>query len=472
MDKLLLGRRWNPRSGRIGRRVTYNQRSHTTLIAPTGAGKGVTLELPNALLGLRRMSLLSIDPSGQNAAVCADARRGMLHQTTMLNPFNLHVERYPDMADVGFNPVAALPKADAPNFFSEAMALGDAAISVEGDSQIHFPNSARGLMTWIMMFVRLIEGEQGNLGTVRDILTGDLPGAAQAAVATGHPRIKSLAYKYTEELSRELQGVVSTAETQTRWLLDDNMRASLSKNNSIDFAQLADNLISCFLILPPEQIETHGAWLRIVVTCALNALYRRGGAGRVPVLMLLSEFAQLGKVAPIRAAFGQARKYNLRLFPVLQNWGQLVDLYGEKGAWTFIGNSGCVIGLNPGNDADTAEFFSRLSDEHGEVGVNASPDPRAPGGLHISYTEQRERVWSPGEIRQIPDFHGLVWKAGQSQPTPVYCAPYWTSAACRRVARPDPFHETSAARSSVRWAVRAGAVALLAGIAALMMGFG
>ena len=43
-------------------------------------------------------------------------------------------------------------------------------------------------------------------------------------------------------------------------------------------------------------------------------------------------------------------------------------------------------------------------------------------------------------IRQLPDFHALVWKAGVSQPQPVYCPPYWDIAACRRVARPDPYH--------------------------------
>ena len=472
MDKLKLGRKWNPRTGRKGGRVTWDQRSHTVLIAPTGGGKGATEEIPNLLLGLRRMSIVSIDPSGQNLAVCGEARRRMGHEVLSLNPGNQHVELYPDMADVGFNPVAALPKPDAPHFSSEVMALGDSSISVEGDMQRHFPESARGLITWLVAFVRLVEGDKGNLGTMRDILTGDLVGAAQAAVATGHPLIKSLAYKYTEELSNELRSVVSTAEVQTRWLLDTDMRASLSKpNNKIDFASFADRPQSCFLILAAERLDTHAAWLRIVTTCGLNALYRRGGAGRVPVLMLLSEFAQLGRVAPIRSAFGQARKYGIRMFPVLQNWSQLVDLYGPQGAWTFIANSGCVIGFNPGNDYETAEFFSKLSDEHLEVGVSASVDPRSPGGVHIGYSEQRERVWSPGEIRQLPEFHGLVWRSGFSQPQPVYCEPYWRSAACRRIARPDPYHP-GGDRSSLWWTVRAGAVVVLAGIAALMMGFG
>jgi type IV secretion system protein VirD4 len=440
MDSIALGVRWNPETGSTGAAESYDLRSHITMIAPTGSGKGVTIEIPNGLLGLRRMSGLFIDPSGQNAAVCAEARRRMGHETIMLNPFNLHVGRYPDLRDVGFNPLATLdPK--SPDFMKELMALGESSISVEGDSQKHFPESARGLMAWLMGLVRLVEGDRANLGTVRDMLTGDLRAAAQAAVATGHPGLKSLAYKYTEEISRELASVISTAETQTKWLLDIPMRQSLSCRNSFDFASLKNRKIFCSLILPAgTELELHGVWLRMVVTCALNALYRSGDAGKVPVLFMLSEFAQLGKVAPIRAAFGQARKYGIRLFPVLQNWGQLVDLYGPSGAWTFIANSGCLIGFNPGMDTETAEFYSKMSDERGAVMANASPDPQAPGGVRAGFGEGSERVWPPGKIRQLPDFHALVWKAGVSQPQPVYCPPHWDIAACRRVARRDPYH--------------------------------
>lgn len=437
MDNIALGYAWDPRTGDTGDPVRFDLRSHFTLLGPTGCGKGVTLEMPNLLLGLRNMSVVSIDPSGQNAAVCAEARRGMGSDVLMLNPFNLHVARYPDMKDVGFNPLLALdPK--SPGFFEDAMALGDASISVEGDSQRHFPESARGLMTWLMMFVRLNEGDKANLGLVRDLLTGDLRGVAEAAVAIGHPRISSLAYKYTQE-SRELASVISTAETQTRWLLSDPMRDSLSRNG-IDFGSLKDRPTTVFLILPAgTELENHGVWLRIAVTCALNALYRRGGEDGLPALFMLSEFAQLGKVAPIRAAFGQARKYGIRLWPVLQNWGQLVDLYGPQGAGTFIANSSCVFGFTPG-DPDTAEWMSKFSDERGEVGINASDDPQSPAGMRIGFGEQRNRVWPPGKIRQLPEFHGLVWKFGQSQPQPVYCPPYWTIAACRNAARADPYH--------------------------------
>lgn len=472
MDKILLGAKWNPKTGRAGSANTYDLRSHVTLIAPTGIGKGVTIEIPNLLLGLRHMSVLSIDPSGQNAAVCAQARRRMGHETLMLNPFNLHTALYPDMADIGCNPLVTLDP-DSPSFFENAMALGDASIVVAGDSQPHFPQSARGLMTWLMMYVRLRDGLNANLGTVRDLLGGDVQKYAAAAVALGEgpekarggERMASLAFKYAKAGdSREIQSVISTAETQTRWLLSEQMRASLSKNGVGDIGRLKDRPTSLFLILPADELDIHGVWLRMIVTSALNALYRRGGKRGTEVLMLLSEFAQLGELPTIKAAFGQARKYGIRLFPVLQDRGQLTAIYGVNGANSFMANSGCVIGMRPGaTDNETAEWLSSVSGVKGVVSRSASDDKQG-GKPHVTYSPQEERLWPPEKIRALPDFHGLVWKEpkdGKAEPQPVYLQPYYQNAACLRVARPDPYHMGAAwARPKIK---RSAAVYLALG---------
>jgi type IV secretion system protein VirD4 len=440
--ELMLGDAWNPDTGSRGQAVAYDFSSHATVIAPTGSGKGAGIEIPNLLAGLRDASCLNPDASGQNACVCAAARRAMGHEVVPFNPYNLQADLYPDLADAGYNLLTALPMPDDPRYMLEVLALGDSSIAEAKDTEnaSHFANGARGLMSFLSGFVRLHDGDRANFATVRDILTGDLQGAANAAVASGHRGLASLASKYTGELNRELQGIVSTAEVQTRWLLDDYMRASLAKPG-FDFALMQERLITALLILPAgSALDTHAVWFRLLITSALNIFYRRGVAGRVPVLLLMSEFAQLGRVPPIRAAFGQARKYNLRCLPVLQNWGQLVDLYGEKGAWTFIGNSDCVAGFNPGHDLDTARFFSQLCGDRAVIAKSASPDPQT--GVRENVSESREPVWSVDRIRQLPEFHGLVWR--KTRPVqPVYFEPYMDNAAQRRVARQDPYHRNT-----------------------------
>ena len=107
---------------------------------------------------------------------------------------------------------------------------------------------------------------------------------------------------------------------------------------------------------------------------------------------------------------------------------------------TLLANSGCLFAFNPGNDADTSEFLSKLAGDHLVPGLSASDDPQHPDRGNIS--PQRERLWSPELIRSLPVRHALAWRAGEARPLTLYCPPYWDIEACRRVARADPFHPT------------------------------
>ena len=127
----------------------------------------------------------------------------MGHEVVPFNPYNLQTDLYPDLADAGYNLLTPLPRPDDPRFMLEVLALGDASIAEAKDTEnaSHFANGARGLMSWLAGFVRLHDGDRANFATCRDILTGDLQGAANAAVQSGHRGLASLASKYTGELT-------------------------------------------------------------------------------------------------------------------------------------------------------------------------------------------------------------------------------------------------------------------------------
>ena len=143
MVEILLGDIWDTETGDRLDPVVVDLESNLLINAPPGAGKGVTLEMLNLLSGLRDASVLSVDPSGQNAAVCAEARRKMGHDVLCLNPFGLHVKMYPDLQSVGFNPLANIDPR-SPLFYQACAAIGEALIKLENDSQRHFPESAQG----------------------------------------------------------------------------------------------------------------------------------------------------------------------------------------------------------------------------------------------------------------------------------------------------------------------------------------
>ncbi|WP_231754732.1 type IV secretory system conjugative DNA transfer family protein [Phenylobacterium sp. CCH9-H3] len=59
-------------------------------------------------------------------------------------------------------------------------------------------------------------------------------------------------------------------------------------------------------MLPPDRLNTHARWLRLLVAQAIGALARSPALPPPAVLLLLNEFAALGYLEPIARAFGWA----------------------------------------------------------------------------------------------------------------------------------------------------------------------
>lgn len=449
-----LGYEWDMRRGRYGKAVTFEGRRapHLLVIGPNGSGKGTRLLIP-ALLQISGRSIVVIDPKGELAAVTAGWRR-TVGDVVVLNPFGLHVGRYPDLASAGYNPLASLDET-APTFYDDAKGLAEALITVEGDPQRHFPESARGLITAAIMWERKLHGEQASLKRVRMMLTereewADEGGtrrlvrglrrtaemmceAAEKFPDQGGWQIASLASRFVAEFNNETRGIQSTLDTQTGWILSEPLAGDLERNG-IDFRALKQKPSTVYVILPGERLREHSTWLRLVIAWALRGLYSPGG---VPVLFIMDEFAQLGRLGPIEDALGQGRGYGIALLPVLQDINQLRDLYRER-AETFAGMSGAVFGFPP-NDMNTARWMSERSGEETIVGMSAGESDTG-DGPRVNYRPETRPRYRPADLFNVPEGHGLVWAAGQAEPQPVYAPPYWDIARCRQRARPNPYH--------------------------------
>jgi hypothetical protein len=185
--------------------------------------------------------------------------------------------------------------------------------------------------------------------------------------------------------------------------------------------------------------------------------------------VLISEAAQIGKLDGLLEAYGQARKFNLRIVQVWQDASQITRVFGRDAAGTVIANS-AIFAFNPGTDAEGAELLSRLGGERLVPGLSVAVDPLHPGDRG-TIGPQRERLWSPEKIRSLPPRHGLLFKHGQPEPQAVFCPPFWDIAACRRVARPDPYEPTLPRRQTgPRWRLKAAVAAVIVLAAAWQSG--
>jgi type IV secretion system protein VirD4 len=465
MAAISLGLEWNPVTGEKRRRIAYEQNRHVTIFGPTRSGKGVAWEIVN-LLRLLGISIISIDPKGQNCAVTM-RWRGMVSKVVILDPLNMSGQ-----GSAGFNPLAALLRAyrsKSPRYFEDASAIAEALIGIQGKDPF-FDTMARGLVLMLILWEVKTADEEDRaplLKNVRGMLSGDLPGTALKIFHSGDFQMAALAGQFVET-SRTNDAIIASARAQMQWLLSTPILDDLAKDG-IDFAILKKEAVTVYVIPPADALETYSVWLRLVVNSAMNALYRQGGDG-LRTLFMLSEFAALGKLDMVATALGQGAGFGIQLACVLQDLNQLQEIYGEKSANTFLGMSGVTIAFTP-NDPVTAEWMSARASDVTVVSPSTSDDQQT-GLPRDSYRAERRRAISPGDMYEIPEFHGLVYFAGQSSAVPVFLPPYWDAKHNPDLQGrydPDPYHKGTPTEKKSRGKGKLAIMAVAGLLAALAL---
>jgi type IV secretion system protein VirD4 len=414
-DGLIVGRE-NRKGGQL---LRYGGEQHLITIAPTRSGKGVGAIIPNLLTANR--SILCIDPKGENARVAVQARL-KLGPVDVVDPFGVS-----GVASAAFNPLDGLDE-ESPDLAEDAALLADALVyDPPGHAgEVHWNEEAKALIAGVILYVVCHEGpEVRNLVTVRELLTSApeefaaLLSIMQKSKCAGG-LVARAANRHLGKTGREAAGVLSSAQRHTHFLDSQRMAAVLERSD-FRFEDLKAGICTVFLVLPPERLSTHSRWLRLLVAQAIGALARSSARPEKPVLLLLDEFAALGRLEPVESAFGLMAGYGLQLWPILQDLHQLWSVYGER-AGTFLSNAGLIQIFNVG-DVETASWVSKsigsMTMAYQTAGTSVS---KGPGPFLFSQTTTststadhltRRELLTPDEVMRLDSSLEILLRQGQ-----------------------------------------------------------
>lgn len=405
--------------------IGIDDNRHVMTVAGSRAGKSVTL-IGNLLF--YRGSVLATDPKGELANITAERRVALGQQVHILDPFEAVADHLSHLRK-SFNPMSIL-KADSKSIIEDAGLIADALVVSASDKDPHWDESAKNFIEGIMLHVATDPAYDGrrDLVTVRTELTRALLPAEElgedeepipalelamlenaerlsrfeASADLGNA-IEGAARDFFEKEDRERSSVHSTARRHTKFLDYSAMRRVLRGN---DFA-LADLKadpagVTVYLCLPASRIGLCNRWLRIFVNQLLDAMEREKAQPPAPVLVCLDEFPVLGYMRQLEDAAGQIASFGVKLWVILQDWGQGKALYKER--WeTFAGNSG-IMQFFGNNDLATTEYISRLLGKTrvdvtriGEVGHDQSQQ----GLSGRSESSELHDLMSPDEISRF-----------------------------------------------------------------------
>ena len=257
---------------------------HLLTVAPTRAGKGVSLIVPNLLY--YGGSAVVIDPKGENAWLTA-ARRAVLGQMVyIVDPWDEVNRRYGSKAGVKekvarFNPLSVL-KPGSDDFIDHLAYLADALIITQSSKEPYFDDTARELWAGLMAFV--VEhppySPYASLALARELLMrpdDELSRTINTAVELGSgsvARLKLGQFK-NPDASKGIASVVSTARTQTAFLDSDVLNRNMETSDfSFDDLRQGGRPSTVYLVLPPDKLDTYARWLRLMVSVAIGAVQK------------------------------------------------------------------------------------------------------------------------------------------------------------------------------------------------------
>jgi len=348
---------------------------HIFIMAGSRAGKGVSLGVQNALRWPG--PLLMIDPKGEAASISAmrrgtaegaqgtgtSVRRFLGQKVAILDPFKETkgpARRY----QIAYNPLSDI-KMEVGGGVRQIRSAASAIIVPEEGNGAHFSENADTIICGVIEAVKLTEepGKQ-TLVRCREILMSSFEELlSYLENVTTRAGLAREAFALIDDVGAEEWGSFkSTLSRNLKWLAEPDMQDHLQAS-TFSLWQAVQAGWSIFIVLPPDLIASNRSWLRLIVRTALSAKMALGTNQKGPqTLFFLDEFPALGAVKAIEDSAGFMAGYGIKLVPIIQNIGQLQNLYAKN--WeTFLGNAGAIIafGLNDkGSETYVADRLGKI----------------------------------------------------------------------------------------------------------------
>lgn len=398
---------------KAGRFLIFGGNEHVLLEAPTRAGKGVGVVIPNLLTWPD--SVVVLDVKRENWSTSAGYRQRGGQSVYLFDPLD------PEGRTARYNPLAHIRRADDTEVVNELQKIAVMLFPAPERSDPFWAEAARAAFIGVGALVAANPGMAFTIGEIyRRLTTGDpksdLPKALEEARGAGQ-RLSQACVSAIQDFSsasdNTFSGIKQTITARLNLWLNPVVDAATSASD-FDLREVRARRISIYLGVSPDNIDriapVYSLFLQQLVD--LNTRDLPDAASNVPVLILLDEFARLGKASVIAGGFSYVAGYGLRLLPVIQSRAQLRAIYGPDVTDEIIANCGLEVVFTP----KELKVANELSERLGFFTMNVKSRSRTIHGLlanrSISESDQRRALLLPQELMQMPKTELLLLRGG------------------------------------------------------------
>jgi type IV secretion system protein VirD4 len=195
-----------------------------------------------------------------------------------------------------------------------------------------------------------------------------------------------------------------------------------TSGNDFDLRSLRKEPMSLYVGVNPDDLHRLRPLLSLFFQQAIGLqtqeLPEHNPALKYQLLLLLDEFAALGRIPVISEAASFLPGYNVRLVLIFQALSQLREVYGPHASATMLQSLATRIIYSP-KDYDEAK---EISEELGDSTVRArslsrprfAGGPRSRGGRggQITFSDQRRPLLLPQEVKELGNEAALIFYEG------------------------------------------------------------
>jgi type IV secretion system protein VirD4 len=397
--------------GYKGRRfLTFGGSEHVIVEAPTRSGKGTGIVIPNLLTW--QGSVVVLDVKRENYDATAGFRMHYGQQVFLFNP----TDRQGRTAR--YNPLAYIDRSDPDDVIIELQKIATMLFVAPDHGEAFWANGARTGFAGVGAWLAETSDVPLTMGAIyRHLTDGDARAFFKKELAKPGLKLsdgcRTALADFAGGSDNSFADIKKTITNVLGLWLNPLVDAATSASD-FDLRKLRQCQMSIYLGVSPDELDRIAPLYNLLFQQLIDLNVRElpDETAPVPVLLILDEFARLGRASVIASAFSYVAGYGIRLLPVIQSRSQLRGVYGEHVADEIVANCGVEVAFTP----KELRVANDLSERLGYVGQESVTKSLTINGWLAnrskSTSEQRRALMLPQELMQFPPGKLILLRGG------------------------------------------------------------
>lgn len=401
-----------------GRKLRFGGSEHVLLEAPTRSGKGVGVVIPNLLEWPD--SVVVLDVKQENWQKSAGYRASQGQQVLLFDPLD------PGGRTVRFNPLAHINRHDAVEVINELQKIAAMLFPAATGESSFWMDAARTAFIGVGAYVAATATDDGpgrpfTIGEIyRNLTVGNpqkrFPRLVEQRRREGSPLsgpCVSALNDFTSSSDNTFTGIRQSVTARIGLWLNPYVDAATSESD-FDLREFRNRRISLYLGVSPDNLERVADLYNLLFQQLVDLNVRdlpTPERNNVQLLLLLDEFARLGRASVIASGFSYVAGYGIRLLPVIQSRSQLRAVYGKDVTDEIVANCGLEIVFTPKEMIVAREVSERLGNYTFRARSQSHKEFEG-WGRTVSASDQKRPLILPQDLMLMPQAELILVRAG------------------------------------------------------------